>query len=124
MQEMAFPCRLDAGMGRFGRLTEREEVAQAVRLILTTRPGERPLRPEFGANLDRFAFEGKNTTTRNLIRREVVSSLLEWEPRISDVEVELSQGAQGELFADVSYRLASGGQGGPVRVVLSGNDAV
>lgn len=120
---MAFPCRLDMGLGRFGRLAEREEIAQAVRMILTTRPGERPLRPEFGTNLDRFAFESMNTTTRNLIRREVTSSLLEWEPRITGVEVELHWGTRGELLANVSYELASGGQGGQVDVPLPGYGA-
>lgn len=123
MLEMAFPCRLDAGLGRFIRLDERDEVAQSVRLILTTRPGERPLRPDFGANLDRFAFEVMNTTTRNLISREVVRSLLEWEPRIADVEVEFQEGERGELMANVTYELALNGQKGEVSVPLPRYDA-
>lgn len=94
MAAMKFPCRLEPGLGRFQPLDELEEIAQSVRLILATRRGERPLRPQFGARLDRFAFEGMDTTTRTLIRQEVVAVLQAWEPRIWNIQVDFESGPE------------------------------
>lgn len=117
MAAMAFPCRLNERLGRFRHLSEAEEVAQSVRLILSTRRGERPLRPAFGADLDRFAFAGFNNTTQNLIRREVTESLLEWEPRIADLQVTFDRRPEeGRLYVQVEYRLLRDGQRGRVTV--------
>lgn len=111
MYAMTYPLRADEGLGRFRRLTLSEEVEQSVRLILTTRRGERPLLPKFGTRLDRFAFEGLGATTQNLIRREVIAALSEWEPRAKEPEVTFRrQPEEGKLYVDVSYRLASTGE--------------
>lgn len=120
MNAMTYPCRLNAGLGRFHRLTEAEEIAQSVRLILTTRRGERPFRPEFGTRLDQFAFEIVNTTTKNLIRQEVQSALRMWEPRICNIEVDFDhRPEEGALLVNVSYQLLRDGQTGMVTVPLS-----
>ncbi len=120
MYAMTYPLRGDEGLGRFRRLTGPEEVAQSVRLILTTRRGERPARPKFGADLDRFAFEGLGTTTQNLIRREVIAALSRWEPRALGVEVAFRPcPEEGKLFVDVSYHLAVTGQRGQAVVPLA-----
>ena len=110
MKAMAFPMHLEPALGRFRSMTEQEEIAQSVRMILTTRPGERPCRPEFGTNLDRFAFENMDTTTCNLIRQEVVASLQKWEKRIWMIEVQFDrQPDQGVLVVRVSYEICSSG---------------
>ncbi len=117
---MTYPPRADRGLGRFRRMTLAEEVAQSVRLILTTRPGERPLRPKFGARLDRFAFEGLGATTQNLIRREVISALNQWEPRAKELEVTFQrQEAAGRLLVNVSYRLDATGERGRSEVEMA-----
>lgn len=106
MAAMAFPCRLESGLGRFRPLTELEEIRQSVHLILTTRRGERPFRPTFGANLDQYAFELMDTTTYNLIRQEVVSALQAWEPRIWNIRVEFDHRPEaGRLIAAVFYEV-------------------
>lgn len=117
---MTFPLRLDAGLGRFHRLTREEEIAQSVRVILTTRRGERPLRPGFGTDLDRFAFEAMNNTTQNLIRREAADSLSEWEPRIEEIQISFEQKPEeGALLVNVSYKIARSGQTGQVTVPVA-----
>jgi len=117
---MTYPLRADEGLGRFRRLNLAEEVEQSVRLILTTRKGERPMRPKFGADLDRFAFESQGTTVQNLIRREVVAALTEWEPRVRDPEVAFrSCPEEGKLYVSVSYRLFLTGEKGQAGVELA-----
>lgn len=106
MAAMAFPCRLESGLGRFRPLNELEEIRQSVHLILTTRRGERPFRPRFGANLDRYAFEMMDTTTYNLIRREVVAALQTWEPRIWNIRAEFDhRPEEGRLIVNVFYEV-------------------
>lgn len=120
MNAMAYPCRLAAGLGRFQGLTELEEIAQSVRMILTTRRGERPYRPTFGARLDQFAFEGMDTTTCNLIRQEVVSSLQTWEPRIWNIQVSFTQRPEeGQLLVDVQYQVRTTGVTGQTQVEVT-----
>ena len=110
MAAMAFPCRLDSGLGRFRSLTELEEIKQSVHLILTTRQGERPFRPKFGTRLDLYAFETMDTTTCNLIRQGVIAALQNWEPRIWNIRVEFDhRPEEGQLIATVSYEVRRSG---------------
>ncbi len=110
MAAMAFPCRLESGLGRFRPLTELEEIAQSVHLILTTRRGERRLRPKFGARLDQYAFETMDTTTCNLIRQEVIAALQMWEPRIWNIRVEFDhRPEEGQLIVNVFYEVRRSG---------------
>lgn len=120
MGAMAYPCQLEAGLGCFRTMTEQEEIAQSVRMILLTRRGERPYRPDFGARLDRFAFENMDTTTRNLIRQEVVACLQTWEPRIWMIEVSFQPEPQdGQLIVNIQYQLRTSGLKGNTQIELS-----
>lgn len=120
MGAMASPGRWIAEQRRFGPLTQEEEIAQSVRMILGTRPGERPYRPTFGTPLDQFAFETIDTTTCNLIRQEIVRSLQTWEPRIWNIQVRFThQPEEGRLVVDVEYQLRSAaGAAGTAQVQL------
>ena len=57
-------------------------VRQGIRVILSTRPGEQLMRPEFGAGLDRLLHEPNNLATRRQIRDWIMESLGRWERRI------------------------------------------
>jgi phage baseplate assembly protein W len=74
-----------------------------------TEPGERVMRPDFGAGLARFVFEPVNTTTMALVRTRVHDALVDWEPRIEVVEVTVRTDAaeRNLLLIDMSYRVRS-----------------
>ena len=111
MPAMAFPCKLETGLGRFRRLCLEDEIAQSVRLILTTNRKERMYRPQFGSNLSQYAFESVDNTLKNQIRLEIISSLQLWEPRIWNIQVEFQpEQTDGALIADVSYQVLHTGQ--------------
>jgi len=119
MAAMGSPCRLEPGLGRFRPLTELEEIQQSVRLILTTRKGERPFRPKFGTDLDRFAFETMDTTTCSLIRQEVIAALQTWEPRIRSIRVEFDHRPEaGQLIVNVSYEVRRSGAAASQQISL------
>ena len=83
-----------------------EDIRQAVWIILGTARGERVMRPDFGAGLDRLVFEPINTTTMSLVQHYAEEALVTWEPRIDSVAVAVSADApRGRLMLDVRYRV-------------------
>ena len=68
--------------GRLGYPDLAESVRQTIRAILSTRPGEQLMRPDFGAGLELLLHEPNSIATRRRIRELVQSSLERWERRI------------------------------------------
>jgi phage baseplate assembly protein W len=102
----AFPLRVDAtgGIALVGR---EQEVEEAIRLILGTSPGERPMRPEFGCRIHEYLFSPADSETAGAIAREVRGALQRWEPRIDVVDVTVTFDAREAtlLYIDVSYAI-------------------
>ncbi|WP_343731689.1 GPW/gp25 family protein [Duganella sp.] len=104
---LAFPVTV-AGNSALQLAEYEEDIAQAVRIILDTNPGERVMRPDFGAGLRALAFEPINTQTLALARHRVEQALILWEPRIDSIAVVVtSRAAQGQLHIDLRYRIRS-----------------
>jgi len=59
-----------------------ENIRQSIFLILATRKGERPFRPDFGSNLFDLVDAPLNAKTKALIVYECVSAIQEYEPRV------------------------------------------
>ena len=102
----AFPLRTDA-TGGIALVSREREVEEAIRLILGTSPGERPMRPEFGCRIHDYVFGLADGTTANEITAEVKRALARWEPRIDvqDVVVSFDALDQTLLYIDVRYSL-------------------
>jgi phage baseplate assembly protein W len=84
-------------------------VRQSIEIILSTRKGERVMRPEFGCDLDRLLFAPNNAATQALAAFEVTEALRAWEPRIEVLDVSArAGGVNGEqLLIDIDYRVRS-----------------
>ena len=84
-----------------------EDVREAVKIVLGTDPGERVMRPTFGAGLSALVFEPINTTTMALVRHRVETALVTWEPRIDVLAVRVSSDdpSSGRLDVEVDYRV-------------------
>ena len=76
-----FPPRLDS-RGRIELVHQEQDVEEAIRMILLTRKGERPMRPEFGSELHLLTFQPNDSATCGLAQRYVHEALAMWEPRI------------------------------------------
>lgn len=101
----AFPVGVDA-TGAIAEAEYETDIDQSVRIILGTEPGERVMRPNFGAGLRGLVFEPINTTTMALAQYRVQMALVQWEPRIDSVSVDVSADpAVGKLQFDISYRI-------------------
>lgn len=84
-----------------------EDIRQAILIIMQTDPGERVMRPDFGAGLNALVFEPLNTTTLALVRHRVEQALILWEPRISVTEVQVTtdESERNRLLIEVSYQV-------------------
>jgi uncharacterized protein len=102
----AFPARVDA-TGGLALAHGTKLLEQAMRLILSTYPGERPMRPEFGSRLRDFIFAGATLDNAAAIANEVRRALRRWEPRadINDVTVSLDEAELGTLYIDIQYTI-------------------
>jgi phage baseplate assembly protein W len=60
----------------------RESVRQAVLLLLSTRTGERVMRPDYGCDLHKLVFSPNDDTTAGLAMHYVRQAIERWEPRI------------------------------------------
>ena len=102
----AFPLRTDA-TGGIALVSREREIEEAIRLILGTTPGERPMRPEFGCRIHDYVFGLADGTTANEITIEVKRALARWEPRIDvqDVVVSFDALDQTLLYIDVRYSI-------------------
>ena len=88
-----------------------DSVRQLIRVILSTRPGEQLMRPDFGGGLDALLNEPNTLVTRRRIRDLVQDALARWERRIllDRVEVWEVAGAPADVRVEISYRLARTG---------------
>ena len=102
----AFPVGVDS-LGKVRLATYEEDIRQAILIILGTAPGERVMRPDFGAGLNTLLFEPLSTTTMALARHRVEEALITWEPRIDleDVRVTADENEHNTLQISIDYRV-------------------
>jgi uncharacterized protein len=85
------------------------DIEQAIRLVLGTAPGERPMRPEFGCAVHDLVFDTIDAEMVGKVETAVHRALARWEPRIEVVgmEFDLSEVEHGKLTTTISYRVLS-----------------
>ena len=101
---LAFPLGVD-DRGRIALAREEIDVEQAIRIILSTAPGERPMRPEFGCAVHDCVFERIEADTLARIDQAVRVALDRWEPRIAIEDIAFESRKEGELLVHLRYRL-------------------
>lgn len=103
---IAFPMRVDA-QGRIALVSQDRKIDEAIRLIVSTSYGERPMRPEFGCGVHDYVFAPADQNTAGRISYEVRASLRRWEPRIdvNDVEVSFDPDDSSTLYIDIRYAI-------------------
>jgi len=103
---LAFPPQVD-DRGSVALTTNENEIQQAIYIILSTAPGERVIRPEFGCRIFDYIFAPANNATASAVEIEVRTALIRWEPRINinKITVTPTPGANGMLLIDIDYEI-------------------
>jgi phage baseplate assembly protein W len=101
---IAFPLGVDA-RGRVAFAHDETDIDQAIGLIIDTRPGERPMRPEFGCSVHDSVFERVDAQTTGKIEEAIRSALDRWEPRIEVERIGFDLDEPGVLRIEIAYRV-------------------
>ena len=82
-----FPLDLDVN-GGMAMVSDEESIRQSIWQILSTAPGERVMRPDFGCGMHNLVFAPNTVGTAGQIINEVQEALIKWEPRIDVLAVD------------------------------------
>lgn len=89
-------------------------VRQSIVLLLTTIPGERVMRPDYGCPLHRLIFAPNDATTAGLAIHYIRQALDRWEPRIDILRIDAGAAVGGaadedgsRLTVQLDYRVRS-----------------
>jgi hypothetical protein len=99
-----FPASISHG-GAVRLVSGTEELDAAIRMILSTVPGERVMRPEFGCAMWDLVFAPLTAGTLGLIEQFVREALQRWEPRIDLDRVDaVADQPAGTVSIEIAYR--------------------
>lgn len=104
-----FPIQVEEATGHVMTSSDEEDIKEAIYIILMTKKGERIMRPEFGCGIHNYAFSTMSYTNLKQMESEVMESLIMWEPRIIDLQVEVNEDTEGEgiLYIKINYIVRS-----------------
>mgnify|MGYP001161549546 FL=1 len=77
----AFPVAVDV-TGSVAYAGYEKSVEQSIRVILSTTPGERIMRPDFGCSINEIVFSPNSPRTISLAVRYIEEAIVRWEPRV------------------------------------------
>jgi hypothetical protein len=93
--------------GSFEMVEGYVSVRQAIMLLISTMPGERVMRPDYGCDLHKLIFSPNDATTAGLAIHYIRSALDRWEPRINVLRLDAHRNPNdpGRLDILLDYRL-------------------
>lgn len=82
-----------------------EKINVALNMIISTAPGERVMRPEFGCRIWDMVFAGTDPNSRGLMAQMVRDAIARWEARVDleQVVVKVDPDHPSRVLIDVAY---------------------
>lgn len=105
--------------GRIALVQDLDVLRQALMILLSTRPGERVMRPDYGCDLSQLVFSPNDDTTAGLAIHYVRRAVERFEPRVAIMGLDAGRAPDDPASLEVvlDYRPSLGG---PVeRLVLA-----
>jgi phage baseplate assembly protein W len=95
------------GQGNIALSSGNQDIAKSIFIILSTAPGERVMRPEFGCGIHDLVFSSPGPQVYGLVSYYVQQALARWEPRINVTSVDVSVDPinDGCLLVDITYSI-------------------
>jgi len=93
--------------GRISLRGGEQKIRESIWLILSTAPGERQMRADFGCGINELVFDANTARLRGVVEVKVREALTRWEPRIdvTDVRAETPPDARNYLLIHIGYRV-------------------
>jgi hypothetical protein len=91
--------------GRVAEVSGESAIRQSIWLILSTAPGERVGRPDFGCGIHNLLFGTQSASTTGSVIHQVKAALGKWEPRIDVLRInaEPDKNESTVLLIEVEY---------------------
>ncbi len=88
-------------------LSDREDIRSSLEILLSTRPGERVMLPNYGCHLDQLLFEPLTTTMKTYMKDLIQTAILYHEPRIEVNKIALVDTGEleGRILITVDYTI-------------------
>lgn len=103
----SFPPRFNRITNKIEMVGAEKSIEESIAIILGTIPGERIMQPNFGCSLHRLVFEKSDLSFVNEMHRMIYQALLNYEPRIKDINTEVLHRKEldGIVHVQVSYTI-------------------
>ena len=103
----SFPPEFSRATGEVAMSSGPQDVAESLRILVSTLPGERAMRPDYGAAFQDLLFASMDTTTQTEFFDRIRIALLQYEPRILVDSLALNTDflSEGRVELVVDYRL-------------------
>ncbi len=101
----SFPPTFNIDKKSIKMVDDDEDIAESIRILLNTIPGERIMRPEYGCNLRRLVFEKNDSNLLAELNHIISSALLNFEPRVNFIGLNVVQqnSLDGLLDIEIDY---------------------
>jgi uncharacterized protein len=90
--------------GGIDMVEDRHSVRQAIFLLISTIPGERVMRPDYGCLIHRLIFSPNDDTTAGLAIFYVRRAIEQWEPRVELLRVDAGRNPDAPERLDVTLQ--------------------
>ena len=106
---LKFPLQIDPKTGKIAMVSEEEDIAESIGIIIHTVQGERVMRPDFGSNVLDYIFSAASDSMRQSLAYDLKQQLGYLEPRIDDIDVRCKETneLEGAIIVELSYRVRS-----------------
>ncbi len=104
VEAIQFPISIDRALGQLKQEHDYDRyVAQLIRQVLLTAPGERAHRPDFGSGLRRMVFAPSGTATASLLQTTIFQNLTRWLGSLITVEDVTTESQASALLVTIVY---------------------
>ncbi|MGK0365692.1 MAG: phage baseplate assembly protein W [Saprospiraceae bacterium] len=103
----SFPVEFSGKTKKVVMVSDEEDIAQSLFLLLSTMPGERVTNPHYGCRLHNMTFENIDSSVEYQMRDAIRTSVLFFEPRISLDEIKIDTGREldGIVYITLFYTI-------------------
>jgi phage baseplate assembly protein W len=90
-------------------VSAQEDIKQSLYIVLATAPGERVMRPAFGAGIRQQVFNSIDTTTVTILKDTIARAILFFEPRVKveAIDADTAMALEGRLDLSITYTIIS-----------------
>ncbi len=103
----SFPPEFNITAGTVAMTTDVEDINNSLIILLSTRPGERVMFPDYGCDLQEMLFKSLDLTLITQMKNIVKRAILYHEPRINvlSIDIDTTDELGGEVLIHIDYQV-------------------